>query len=594
MDEWSSYQGRYYSKCTAAHCPAKYAASTGNSTLIGHVINAHPAKYERLNSKQHAYEEDTLNTEGGPSTCMTTTTPTPSSSDQQSIANAFHIIASKEFPEVLAKAFAMNSLPTNLINQPSFRKLLESCRSLPSNYRICHRDTLTKHISSLSERIREKVLERVRGPPITLGADGWTNTRRDAVTNIVALANKRAYYWTSVVNSDQHNTSEWLFNNIEPIVDDMINKKKIKVIALAVDNAAVMCAFVKLMQHKYPFIVHVPCAAHTLQLVVRRILDISMISDVVDQAVGIIDKFHSNKVYRLKLRQLQQTMGDKDKVVLKPNTTRWNSMYYAIDRLIDIRNHITSIMVNFNMPHLVDAVFWDKLVALLALLQPFRTLTDALQSDKATLSDVYTGFEKVYTGLDTHKAGLLGPCVDEAKQAMYDRWISTAKQPCVQAIIILTTRISILTKNYGVDQLIQGQQFIVDWGVKYGKQYNPTISSVRLNVQLAQYLGTGGHFQNVEMVRESYPDYDLFWSYYTLIAPELSEVARALLSITASEASVERTFSAQGLVHSDLRNRMTDDKIEDEMFIKFNERALSSVVVDPDECERLEPDNVSS
>jgi hypothetical protein len=37
---------------------------------------------------------------------------------------------------------------------------------------------------------------------------------------------------------------------------------------------------------------------------------------------------------------------------------------------------------------------------------------------------------------------------------------------------------------------------------------------------------------------------------------------------------VERTFSAQGLVHSDLRNRLGDATVEAEMFIKFNQRTL--------------------
>ena len=51
-------------------------------------------------------------------------------------------------------------------------------------------------------------------------------------------------------------------------------------------------------------------------------------------------------------------------------------------------------------------------------------------------------------------------------------------------------------------------------------------------------------------------------------APLISHAAVALLSVSASEAAVERTFSAQGLVHSDLRNRMSGDTVESEMFIK--------------------------
>ena len=60
-------------------------------------------------------------------------------------------------------------------------------------------------------------------------------------------------------------------------------------------------------------------------------------------------------------------------------------------------------------------------------------------------------------------------------------------------------------------------------------------------------------------------------------APLISHAAVAILSVCASEAAVERTFSAQGLVHSDLRNRMSSDTVEAEMFIKFNARTVQKV-----------------
>jgi hypothetical protein len=64
------------------------------------------------------------------------------------------------------------------------------------------------------------------------------------------------------------------------------------------------------------------------------------------------------------------------------------------------------------------------------------------------------------------------------------------------------------------------------------------------------------------------------WNLYLTDAPIISYAAVAVLAVSGSEAAVERTFSAQGLVHSDLRNRMGDATVEAEMFIKFNQRTL--------------------
>lgn len=74
----------------------------------------------------------------------------------------------------------------------------------------------------------------------------------------------------------------------------------------------------------------------------------------------------------------------------------------------------------------------------------------------------------------------------------------------------------------------------------------------------------------------------LAWANYVDTAPVLSLGAIALLSVAGSEAAVERTFSAQGKVHSKARNRMKDPTIEAEMFCRFNGIALERKVEEKD------------
>ena len=64
------------------------------------------------------------------------------------------------------------------------------------------------------------------------------------------------------------------------------------------------------------------------------------------------------------------------------------------------------------------------------------------------------------------------------------------------------------------------------------------------------------------------------WASYVVSAPILSLGAIALFSVAGSEAAVERTFSAQGIVHNQLRNRLNDDAVEAEMYCTFNAAAL--------------------
>lgn len=71
------------------------------------------------------------------------------------------------------------------------------------------------------------------------------------------------------------------------------------------------------------------------------------------------------------------------------------------------------------------------------------------------------------------------------------------------------------------------------------------------------------------------------WRFFLNTAKELAMCALALLSITASEAAVERSFSRQGLIHSKLRNRSKDDSIHGQMCFAFNSRTLERASLPP-------------
>ena len=71
-------------------------------------------------------------------------------------------------------------------------------------------------------------------------------------------------------------------------------------------------------------------------------------------------------------------------------------------------------------------------------------------------------------------------------------------------------------------------------------------------------------------------------------------VAIGLLSMNPSEASVERSFSAQKLIHSNLRNRLCSDSVIGSMFIKINTPLLyncNSVWLNEMITDKYEDDN---
>src|SRR5271170_1083107 len=58
-----------------------------------------------------------------------------------------------------------------------------------------------------------------------------------------------------------------------------------------------------------------------------------------------------------------------------------------------------------------------------------------------------------------------------------------------------------------------------------------------------------------------------WWVLHKERYPHLIHIAFVLLSLVPTEAAVERSFSKQGIIHSDRRNRSSDDLVEAQMMI---------------------------
>ena len=61
--------------------------------------------------------------------------------------------------------------------------------------------------------------------------------------------------------------------------------------------------------------------------------------------------------------------------------------------------------------------------------------------------------------------------------------------------------------------------------------------------------------------------------------PNLAKVALRLARINPTEASVERSFSAQGVLHSDLRNSLSDRSGHALLFVQMNTRLVRKETV---------------
>jgi len=147
-----------------------------------------------------------------------------------------------------------------------------------------------------------------------------------------------------------------------------------------------------LLSIRYGTLERTPCVVHTLQLVVNMIQKEPTIKRLLDKVRHLVKLFRKSSVATERL--LQQC----GLVLIKHCPTRWSSSYLIMSRVLEVKDHLTSVADTMSWDCLLPSE-WQKVAILRDLLLPFAEHTKVLESDTNSLScqelqgSSYTGTE---------------------------------------------------------------------------------------------------------------------------------------------------------------------------------------------------------
>jgi hypothetical protein len=445
------------------------------------------------------------------------------------IATSHHDNLYSNARKSLAQFLSVCGLPFRIVEQPVFKTFLRDVMSLNGIPFNISRKQISEYTVEHYVAIKRALLHRLSQPLqfCTLALDSYTDVNGDKVNNVMLICNGNAYYYISLFNLHDANTAYWVNNKLTPIITELIYAG-VRLVGMVTDNGSVETAVRNTVQQKYKLI-SIPCAAHTIQLIVRHIL-------ATEQSVA-------------------GHLGIGNKLIV--SDTEW----LTIDDVIKI-------------------------------LKPFQIATDRVQSNNANLLTVYMAFDYIKQYCNSDKQ-FNNKDLDDID------WTSTDSQSILSQINYrynhFTNTAAIKAIQYLSDiqdrQLIQSvspdqmRYEIFEILKKVAVSTSSTSTDIntddsQLTAKVAAQL-TSFKFKSGKFALTV--DETLTWTgtmnnivtywvdrlHYDETR-ELSLAAIALMSINPSEASVERSFSAQKLIHSDLRNRLGNDRIIAQMFIKIN------------------------
>jgi hypothetical protein len=119
------------------------------------------------------------------------------------------------------------------------------------------------------------------------------------------------------------------------------------------------------------------CMAHTLQLVIKKAY--THYDSLIIKARRLVS------IVRRSGPAVEKLSASTGKFLITDNSTRWNSTYRMIRRLLQVKNQLNDVLMGMQIDSLLIAE-WSKLEELSTLFEPFCTQTDILQSNTMSLS----------------------------------------------------------------------------------------------------------------------------------------------------------------------------------------------------------------
>ena len=215
----------------------------------------------------------------------------------------------------------------------------------------------------------------------SLTTDGWTSRANHSyishtVHYIDEMWNLRAHLLDTVEMPLEHTGI-----NLADELKDTFKRWDLKdsdLVSVTTDNARnIVCAIEILSWPRFG------CLAHTLQLGVKKSMEIPQVSRVLARARRVVTHFHHSSKSTYILKQKQTDLHVDQLSLVQDVATRWNSSYYMLCCLLQQRQPLCAALIEIKKTDLMPSdAEYSSMETFLQVLQPVVEITETLGGEK--------------------------------------------------------------------------------------------------------------------------------------------------------------------------------------------------------------------
>ena len=297
--------------------------------------------------------------------------------------------------DLVAEMVCLDMQPFSLVENKGFRRFVHH---LDPRYELPGRKKLTEDLIPrlYSEAVESMKRELEKVDYVAITTDEWTSRCTKGYMAITVHFIDVNFQLQSGVLETRRITSSTTAENLASELSVMENWKiKDKVYCIVTDNANNIGAAVKLLEKR-----HVPCFAHTLNLVVQNALDRNdELTAVREKVKNIVAFFHRSVKASNAFETEQQLEKDhkthykcinaanstppKPTKLIQEVRTRWNSTFYMLERFLNLHKSANRVLSDYLKADLqLQKHELELLCDAVDALRPFEEATREMSGEK--------------------------------------------------------------------------------------------------------------------------------------------------------------------------------------------------------------------
>lgn len=614
---WNHFTDNGNTTAKCGYCPTNLSFKGGSTAnLHRHLKNKHPGMLNILSSDEGSNSivlpnsTVVLSTEADPEptpilveqNTLSETRVVNKTKKQPSVAQYFHttkpmaLSKSKTIDEQLVRMIVKEYQPFSIVEDKEFVNLLAM---LNPAYKLPNRKTLS---SSLISQAYQKTIEAVKNRielsyAVCITTDAWTSITNESYIAITAHFFDENLILQSVllecVEYLERHTAENLSQQMQRCFQEWQIENK--VVAVVSDNAANIKAAIRIGNWR-----HIGCFAHKINLIVQDA--IKSISSTKKKIKDIVEHFKRSTVAANKLKNIQQQMGLPELKLKQDVTTRWNSTYFMLKRILEVKEPLIAAMALLATEHSLPTLSTgdckimesacqvlkifeeitvemstENKVSISKILPLIRILRASIRKiPKDVPNEILLMVTSILDGIDLRfstsdecllslQSTLLDPRFKKrgfGSEITYKKAYDTLARMASSVEVEIENEINSPQPCTSENSATKSVWDEFDKEIRDEICNNANRNISRGIIELDRYI------QEMYLPRSADPL--LWWEAKKHSFPRLYQIVRKRLCVLATSVPCERVFSKSGLVLSDRRSRLKPKLVSEILFLNAN------------------------